>query len=155
MDNQNLPKRIMNGHIDGRRRRERPIKRWQNDVEVTRMDVGPWKTKAHDRAIWWQIILDRPRPILDCSAGYVDVWFSLYILISFSATYSQQIMRWRDRGWEKQLTLYKLRLAISLSVCSYVRVDWCVDVPIFPNLTASRRLRHSSSLMSSSTWIDT
>ena len=42
MDNQKLPKRIMNGHLDGGKRRGRPRKRWEDDVEedLTSKGVG-------------------------------------------------------------------------------------------------------------------
>ena len=49
---------ILNGEIIGVRRRERPKKRWLQNVwdDINTMRVTGWREKARDRDIWRRIV---------------------------------------------------------------------------------------------------
>ena len=51
-------KKIFEGKLEGRRGRERPRRRWINDVEddLRRLSVKRWRTKALNREEWASIV---------------------------------------------------------------------------------------------------
>ena len=58
MDDERACKKIFEGKPEGRRRRGRPRKRWQDDVEedLKRLGVRGWRRKARDRAEWKEVV---------------------------------------------------------------------------------------------------
>lgn len=58
MSEDRLQKKVMNSQIIGVRKRERPRKRWLQDVEedLKKLNVRGWKEKAKDRNDWRRIV---------------------------------------------------------------------------------------------------
>jgi hypothetical protein len=54
MESEWTPKCLLNGELFGVRRRERPRKRWLQDVKdgLRWMRIGKWKEKAQERNTW-------------------------------------------------------------------------------------------------------
>jgi hypothetical protein len=57
MEDHREPKRALQGIPGGGRRREKPRKRWLDDVEddLRKMEVKRWRKKAMDRTEWRKI----------------------------------------------------------------------------------------------------
>jgi hypothetical protein len=49
-----MPKMILTARMGGGRRRERPRKRWLDDVEhdLQQLGIGNWRLKTRDRVEW-------------------------------------------------------------------------------------------------------
>jgi hypothetical protein len=49
-----MPKRMLKGRLDNRRRRGRPRMRWIEDVvaDLATMEIRGWRIKAADREVW-------------------------------------------------------------------------------------------------------
>jgi hypothetical protein len=58
MESERTPKCLLNGELFGVRRRERPRKRWLQDVEdgLRRMRIGEWKERALEQNTWLLIV---------------------------------------------------------------------------------------------------
>jgi hypothetical protein len=55
-----MPKRILKGRIDNRRRRGRPRTRWMDSViaDRTTMGISGWRTKVVDRDAWRTVVIE-------------------------------------------------------------------------------------------------
>jgi hypothetical protein len=53
-----MPKRILKGRLDNRRRRGRPRMRWMDSViaDLATMGIGEWRTKVADRDAWRTVV---------------------------------------------------------------------------------------------------
>jgi hypothetical protein len=58
MEENRMPKKILNQQLDGMQRRGRPRKRWKEQVEsdIQVMGVRRWKELATDRKKWKDIV---------------------------------------------------------------------------------------------------
>jgi hypothetical protein len=65
-----MPKRMLKGRLDNRRRRGRPRMRWIEDVmtDLATMGIRGWRIKAADREVWGQLSM-RPKPTKGCRAS--------------------------------------------------------------------------------------
>jgi hypothetical protein len=50
----------MYGKLYATRRRERPKKRWLDDVymDLRKMGINEWRDRARDREVWWCIVME-------------------------------------------------------------------------------------------------
>jgi hypothetical protein len=55
-----MPKRILKGRLDNRRRRGRPRMRWMDSViaDLATMGIRGWRTKVADRGAWRTVVND-------------------------------------------------------------------------------------------------
>jgi hypothetical protein len=53
-----MPKRILKGRLDNRRRRGRPRKRWMDSViaDLATMGIRGWRTNVADRDAWRTVV---------------------------------------------------------------------------------------------------
>jgi hypothetical protein len=53
-----MPKRILKGRLDNRRRRGRPRMRWMDSViaDLATMGIRGWRTKEADRDAWRTVV---------------------------------------------------------------------------------------------------
>jgi hypothetical protein len=60
MNNERMPRKIMTTKMEGKRKRERPRKRWTDEVEedLKIMGVRSWHAVAKDRQEWRKIVLE-------------------------------------------------------------------------------------------------
>jgi hypothetical protein len=60
MGEDRMLKRIFEGHPGGRRKTDRPRKRWLDDVEedLSFMKVKQWRIRATERTVWARIITE-------------------------------------------------------------------------------------------------
>jgi hypothetical protein len=58
MPEMQMPKRILKGRLDNRRRRGRPRMRWMDSVtaDLATMGIRGWRTKVTDRDDWRTVV---------------------------------------------------------------------------------------------------
>jgi hypothetical protein len=65
-----MPKRMLKGRLDNRRRRGRPRRRWIEDVmaDLAKMGIRGWRIKTADREVW-RAVVNEAKPHQGCRAS--------------------------------------------------------------------------------------